>query len=315
MIQGKTYWIDDEELVNTLKGQYAVRHIGGYWFEVNPALSDDITWITSAIPVINLGVHLVNPLSSVGFMKRTSYINILPTTKEQVEALETMRGHVWAIMNCFDIGSDRYNKLMHHFRILNEMVMDRGYRPKNLSQIFDTNLDTQTDRLIAEKYEQLGVNDRISATALQELQEAWAKSDWSKACVQASDVLHTSFAEHAMYQAKRAAEHLRRTYTHDDSPAMAMSSLSISAGRALEMQEELKQAADPAQELLNKAKEFSNEGDPETAAHNLVNVYNNLRYQELWGAANTVKAQITELGYTVVDGFDDDEPAQVVKTV
>lgn len=323
----RSYWIDDPELITLLEhSDYEVSHISGYWYAVKPEIKQDITWINGNRPVATIGAALFLLTSTTGVLNRIDYIKkSYGSDRVKVDGFEFMRRTTWKVLNVFGIGSEGYCVLYRHLNVLTQAIIDLDYKPKQLTSVL---IDPIVDQIPF--YGDVNVDvfgyvtchhDRLSEGAVKQLNEAYSHMR-EKYHVTAASEFQQAFktcditAERAKEMTKQLQEKLRKFHYN------------AVVRRQDQIIEESKQEiiekfgittpeigpVDPATKLLAQAKEFCNMGDPEAAAYNLISTYNNLCYQGFWGAANTVKAQIQELGYTVIDGLDDTEPAQVVRS-
>lgn len=289
-VRGSHYVINDESIAYTLRRHgYEVVAQPHNWYVVSPEIGTGITML-SGVPFAKQGVNVISLLGFLSISSRVEFYKEACVPPDgRLRMLEELR------------------KLLHYAIPLTAGNIRRGV---------ESNLEYVTGEVLALGYTPASlVNPRATAefTVTAPFRRVTDIDEWSD----------------RMVEIKHRVEDIPFKVTLNDDCLDKMNALALPTYgsmqrlrdaiaeplRKIDYEEDEPEPATPGSEYIEKATNFKQTLSPEEAVSSMLTCYNNAAYEDHRSAADQIEAMINELGYTVVRGFDDTDPAQIVKTL
>lgn len=310
-MRGTHYIFEDSALADTLKRSgYEVEEVGNKWYSVYPNLNDGITML-AGVPVATLGTSAFSLLGFAGLSGIIAQLKeamMRPETK--VNHLEKIRKLMHDAIPLTSSGSHVRAGLQRNLEYVTDEVVALGYIPTDLDQKRVYKFRPITDG-IAEPtlkggpkmvdFSILGnldekVDEALEKKSLARLNEAYAR-------LRVGDCKVTITAG---IDREKLIDSMRNSLGH-------LAGQQAFAEPKDEPEDEPEDVT-PGREYIEKARSYAGMEDRAAAAASMLTCYNNAAYEDHRTAADTIETMINALGYTVVRGFDLDDPAQIVLT-
>lgn len=288
---GYHYLLPDCTLVDNLRHHgYEVAHLNNHWYAISPELNYGITML-SGVPI---ALYETSVFSLTGFAGLVSLVDFYKSDRNHPESnlrrLEAIRLLIHNVIPLTASGSLVRASLHKNLDYITDEIVALNYTPAKLPEKAIAKFRPITDYGVEPPFE--GGPKMIDL--------GYATPIYSSL----SDLpvkIHVDYTE----LDEKLAEAGKRIARRFDIPEQEIAPVDTTPGR----------------EYVEKARNFrdipgyANVPDLAAAAANMLTCYNNAAYEDFRTAADQIEEMINEIGYTVVRGFDDTDPARIVKTL